>query len=645
MEHILKPGLTMLTNTCKFCALAKVLRLHGMTSGITVMSKQSRPCLQSQAYRLLQTSKKNSGMWRTVTRYGLVYCLVPAGVGLILYWGESRRGSGLALDCLPRITVQCEDAVVMKPQQQQQQQQQTVKQWIHSGFLLYVQCVRMCLTFGPLLCLYPLTFLSTRLHKVWLWVLFHAVQICGPVYIKLGQWASTRRDLFSPEFCELFSQLHSMVQPHDWCHTEQVLVRAYGKQWHEVIKIDKTQQPLGSGCIAQVYKAYVHMNNLTAETLEAIDDSDTLDDIYFRDGVEIPSHSDTFSLSDECDVNFTGDPEAENTLPYQDDPNYIAVAVKVVHPYVRQSLSRELVLMQGVARVLESIIPSLHWVNLTQCVRQFSLSMTRQMDMIHEARCLKHFHADFIDVPSIRIPVPVMSLVRQNILVESYEEGQPISDFIPSEEKVCPGLKEKLADLGVDALLQMVFVKNFVHGDLHPGNILVQNADAFTQQTEDSLVMVDIGDVVMTTVAHKDCPVRLVLLDCGITASLEQDDRVKFQQVFTAVVKGQGEVVADLFLEKSHHMQCKDPEAFRRDMAHLVNTARDTTLQLSKLKVSALMSDLFSMLSRHHIQLESNFATIILAMGIVEGLGRSLDPHLDILSKASSVLLGEVFRG
>ena len=51
--------------------------------------------------------------------------------------------------------------------------------------------------------------------------------------------------------------------------------------------------------------------------------------------------------------------------------------------------------------------------------------------------------------------------------------------------------------------------------------------------------MVDIGDVVVTTVTLSSRPLRLVLLDCGITASLSEDDRAKFNQVFTAIVKGQ----------------------------------------------------------------------------------------------------------
>ena len=63
-----------------------------------------------------------------------------------------------------------------------------------------------------------------------------------------------------------------------------------------------------------------------------------------------------------------------------------------------------------------------------------------------------------------------------------------------------------------------------------------------------------------------------------------------------------------------------------------------------QIKVSVLLSDLFSVLSQHRIKLESNFATIILAIAILEGLGRSLDPDLDILSKAKYVLLGEALR-
>lgn len=119
---------------------------------------------------------------------------------------------------------------------------------------LLVRFSQICLVFGPILFLYPVTIISRKLYKIWLRLLFHAVEFSGPAFIKLGQWSSTRRDLFSREFCDQFSQLHHHVRPHNWKFTEKALCRAYGKRWQNIIKIDKNQEPLGSGCIAQVLR-------------------------------------------------------------------------------------------------------------------------------------------------------------------------------------------------------------------------------------------------------------------------------------------------------------------------------------------------------------------------------------------------------
>ena len=59
------------------------------------------------------------------------------------------------------------------------------------------------------------------------------------------------------------------------------------------------------------------------------------------------------------------------------------------------------------------------------------------------------------------------------------------------------------------------------------------------QQTKDKLIMLDVLDTMVTTVVPAPCPVRLVFLDCGITASLSSPDLKKFTEVFTAVVKGE----------------------------------------------------------------------------------------------------------
>lgn len=140
-------------------------------------------------------------------------------------------------------------------------------------------------------------------QKTWDYALW-AIETAGPTYIKLAQWASTRNDLFSPEFVGYFSKLQDETRGHSWKETEAALERAYGKEWRKVLSFDKFEEdhsgdlednkrfkgsgdkanrdrqkrlernetksassaasptiPIGSGCVAQVYKARLRQSH------------------------------------------------------------------------------------------------------------------------------------------------------------------------------------------------------------------------------------------------------------------------------------------------------------------------------------------------------------------------------------------------
>ena len=107
-----------------------------------------------------------------------------------------------------------------------------------------------CIYF-PILILYPFACISRTTKKAWWRLLLFACERTGSTFIKLGQLASTRRDLFDEEFCVIFSKLHSQTQHHSWYWTKQKLKKAFGKNWKKIFaRIDR--EPVGSGCIAQV---------------------------------------------------------------------------------------------------------------------------------------------------------------------------------------------------------------------------------------------------------------------------------------------------------------------------------------------------------------------------------------------------------
>jgi aarF domain-containing kinase len=79
------------------------------------------------------------------------------------------------------------------------------------------------------------------------------LEFSGPIFVKLGQWASTRRDLLPEELCSCLAKLQRRTRAHSWFYTERSLERAFGPYWKSIfVKFDNNKQPVGSGCCAQV---------------------------------------------------------------------------------------------------------------------------------------------------------------------------------------------------------------------------------------------------------------------------------------------------------------------------------------------------------------------------------------------------------
>ena len=162
---------------------------------------------------------------------------------------------------------------------------------------------------------------------------------------------------------------------------------------------------------------------------------------------------------------------------------YFTVAVKVIHPGVRESIDADIQIMRFVASMLEKIVPGAIHLSLTESVDEFSKLMMRQVDLTVEAQNLDRFRNNFLGVSQstkISFPVPLSGLVTTNVLVETFHDGQLMSDFLDHEGDLAlsKNLRKRLAETGLDAILRMVFKDNFIHGDLHPGK---RNA-AFTMR-------------------------------------------------------------------------------------------------------------------------------------------------------------------
>nr|CAD7196560.1 unnamed protein product [Timema douglasi] len=287
--------------------------------------------------------------------------------------------------------------------------------------------------------------------------------------------------------------------------------------------------------------------------------------------------------------------------------------------------------MKMTAVLLTTLFPSLKWLSLEDCVKDFTQMMKAQVDFTIEAHNLDKFSDNFKHISTVKFPRPIWPLTHPFLLVETFEEGHPMQDYVVLKDRQ-EEIHTKLAEVGINTILKMVFEDNFAHGDLHPGNMLVQDIpDSQVKKTTNKRKW--FGKLQ----GSQSPPFHLVILDCGIVSSLDERGKICLKEVFSAVANKDGARVAQLFLEHSNH-QCSDTDSFKQQMIEIVDSAVSKNVTLEQVEVSDLLSTLFSAVINHKVKLDGSFSSVILAIMILEGLGRSLDPTIDIVEKAKPFL-------
>ncbi|KAG9433660.1 aarF domain-containing protein kinase 2 isoform X1 [Apis mellifera carnica] len=410
-------------------------------------------------------------------------------------------------------------------------------------------------------------------------ILRKSIEFLGPIFIKFGQWASTRKDLFPEDICHTLSHLQKSASVHSWIYTKQLLKAIYGSNWRNIFVKFEHEMPIGSGCCAQVYKAWIDLNAKV----------DIAQEPQISTFIEIIEYLRFGSLITFIERIFNNNVDKIQRGNMCINRKLQPVAVKVLHPGIKKQLRRDLSIMRGICKCATFIMPKLQWLSLIDCIDEFSHIMENQVDMNLEAENLIQFSKNFSNKKEVIFPQPYKNFTQHEILVESFHEGSPISNYLDDQNTKLQG---KLARMGVKTILKMVgnlvnfrfnigiefidffnynlssklqvFNDNFIHCDLHPGNILVQTNYESSGK---------ISTWFWRFIDRNYLPTypRLVILDCGLVVSLNDRCRQNLKDVFRSVVMGKGELAAEYILEHSSHVSI-DPDGFKNAIKNIVNT-------------------------------------------------------------------------
>lgn len=285
------------------------------------------------------------------------------------------------------------------------------------GLILFLRAIYLSILFSPSIIMAPFadTF-GPSYRKMWLRVVHSTLEKAGPAFIKWGQWAATRPDLFPTDLCNELAGLHTKAPEHSFAYTRKTIEKAFGRKISEIFE-NFEEAPIASGSIAQVHRA----------------------SLRFR---------------------YPG----QRVKP-------IIVAVKVRHPGVGELIRRDFVIINLVAKI-STHIPAIKWLRLDESVQQFAVFMMSQVDLAREAAHLSRFIYNFRRWKDVSFPKPLYPLVHPAVLVETYEQGECVSRYV-DELEGHDRLKSALAHIGTHALLKMLLViySSYFESDL--SNIIV----------------------------------------------------------------------------------------------------------------------------------------------------------------------------
>jgi aarF domain-containing kinase len=271
---------------------------------------------------------------------------------------------------------------------------------IWEGIGLLIRAVHLTFLFFPATALAPFADrFSVAFRKRWLSPVRWTLEKAGPAFIKWGQWAATRPDLFPSDLCVELAKLHSTAPAHGFAYSKDAIEKAFGRKLSEIFETFE-ENPVASGSIAQIHRATLG-NNCTGKH----------------------------------------------------------VAVKVRHPGVGESIRRDFLLINLVAKA-SNVIPGLSWLRLDESVRQFAVFMMSQVDLSREAAHLSRFIYNFRRWRHVSFPKPLYPLVHPSVLVETFESGDSVCNFI-DEIKGNTRMARDLAHIGTYAFLKMLLVRAF----------------------------------------------------------------------------------------------------------------------------------------------------------------------------------------
>ncbi|MEN9783418.1 MAG: putative protein kinase UbiB [Pseudomonadota bacterium] len=285
-------------------------------------------------------------------------------------------------------------------------------------------------------------------------------------------------------------------------------------------------------------------------------------------------------------------------------PDGTEVAVKVLRPGIASVITKDVALLDAGAVLLEWLWLDGKRLKPREVVAEFARHLEDELDLMREAANANQLRRNFHNSPLLAVPEIHWDYCSTEVMVMERMHGIPVSAVAEMREL---GIDiPKLARAGVEIFFTQVFRDGFFHADMHPGNILVAPDGQY------------------------------VALDFGIMGTLTEVDKQYLARNFIAFFRRDYRRVAEVHVESGWAPPGTRVEEFETAIRAVCEPIFDKPLK--EISFGKVLLRLFQTSRRFNIEIQPQLVLLQKTLLNVEGLGRDLDPDLDLWRTAKPFL-------
>ena len=279
-------------------------------------------------------------------------------------------------------------------------------------------------------------------------------------------------------------------------------------------------------------------------------------------------------------------------------------AVKVLRPGIASVIHHDLSLMYSGAALLEWVWREARRLKPRQVVAEFEKHLSDELDLMREAASASQLRRNFAGSALLRVPEVYWDYCATEVMVMERMVGTPISrvDELRAQGVDIP----RLARQGVEIFFTQVFRDGFFHADMHPGNIFV------------------------------DAEGHYIALDFGIMGTLTDEDKNYLAQNFLAFFRRDYRRVAQAHVDAGWVPRGTRVDEFESAIRAVCEPIFDRPLK--EIYFGKVLLRLFQTSRRFNVEVQPQLVLLQKTLLNIEGLGRQLDPDLDLWKTAKPFL-------